>query len=155
MDSVSTNGNKHAASNRTEQFVTMRVNGQLFGIGVKQVRDVLLPQPTTPVPLAAKEIAGVLNLRGCIVTAIDMRKRLLIPASDINEKNMSVVVEYQDDLYSLIVDSIGDVLDLDISGFSAHPDTLSQEWQAISLGVFILENELLIAVDVEKLLDIG
>lgn len=155
MDSVSINKKKHTTSNRTEQFVTMRVNGQLFGIGVKQVRDVLLPQPTTPVPLAAKEIAGVLNLRGCIVTAIDMRKRLHIPKADASEKNMSVVVEYEDDLYSLIVDSIGDVLDLDVSGFSANPDTLSQEWQSISLGVFTLKNELLIAVDVERLLDIG
>ena len=104
------------------------------------------------VPLAAPEVAGVLNLRGRIVTAVDMRRRLgLPPISD--SKGMSVVVESHGELYSLMVDQVGEVLNLSNQAFEHNPPTLEPRWREVSSGISRLDKKLLVLIDVDRLLD--
>jgi len=136
----------------TREFVTMIIEGQLFGIPVLQVQDVLGPQKITRVPLAPKEIAGSLNLRGRIVTAIDVRTRLSLPSNKESEKNMSVVVDHGGEFYSLIVDQVGEVMALPASDYEKTPATLDDRWREVSDGVYRLKDTLLIVLDVKRLL---
>lgn len=141
-------------NSKTTDFVTLRIEDQLFGIPVLQVQDVLGDTKITRIPLAPKEVAGSLNLRGRIVTAIDVRKRLGLPEKDIKtgEARMSVVVEYGNQLYSLIIDSVGEVLSLEDSRFERNPATLDKLWLEISRGIYQLEEELLVVIDVAQML---
>ena len=136
------------------EFVTMTVAGQLFGIPVLTVQDVLGEQRITCVPLALPEVAGTLNLRGRIVTAIDMRRRLRLPPRDKGAVAMNVVVDRVGELYSLIVDSVGEVLSLPAEQFERNPSTLEATWREVSVGVYRLENGLMVVLDVNRLLDI-
>jgi purine-binding chemotaxis protein CheW len=133
-------------------YVTMITAGQLFGISVLQVQDVLGPQRITRVPLAPPEVAGSLNLRGRIVTAIDMRVRLGMPPRPEGETGMSVVVELNNELYSLIVDKVGEVMSLPQSDYEGNPSTLEPHWQEVSDGIYRLTDSLLIVLNVAKLL---
>lgn len=139
-------------SGGTREYVTMIIDGQLFGIPVLQVQDVLGPQKITRVPLAPKEVAGSLNLRGRIVTAIDVRTRLGLPRREGEAKNMSVVVDYNGEFYSLIVDQVGEVMGLSASDYEKTPATLDDRWREISDGVYRLKEALLIVLDVKRLL---
>lgn len=134
------------------QYVTMFIDGQLFGIPVLQIQDVLSPQKITPVPLAPKEVAGSLNLRGRIVTAIDVRVRLGLPDRDDGEKNMSVVVDYNGEFYSLIIDQVGEVMTLKTDDYEKTPATLDPKWLEIADGVYRLKDQLLIVLDIKRLL---
>ena len=136
-----------------EQLVTMMVDGQLFGIPILVVQDIVEPDQITPVPLAPSAIAGVLNLRGRIVTVIDMRECLGAKALDDENKQMSVTVEYKGDLYTLLVDSIGDVRSLPRKSFDKPPSTLDDNLKRVCSGIFRLEGDLLVVLDVEKILD--
>ena len=149
---VVANKTKLRTADSIKDFVTMRVAGRLFGIPVMLVQDVLRPQKITPIPLAPKEVAGSLNLRGRIVTAIDVRKRLGLEARAEKEKYMLVAVEHKNDIYSLVVDSVGEVLSLSIKDFQANPTNLNPNWQQVSLGIYRLKEELLIVLDAENLL---
>ncbi len=141
------------ASAETQDFVTMIIKGHLFGIPVLTVQDVLGVQKITRIPLAPKEIAGSLNLRGRIVTAIDVRLRLDLQPRPPEEKAMSVVVDQGGDLYSLMVDSVGEVLSLPSAKFERNPPTLDTKWREFSLGIYRLEENLLVVLDVGRLLD--
>ncbi|HAX91519.1 MAG TPA: chemotaxis protein CheW [Rhodospirillaceae bacterium] len=134
------------------EFVTMYIEGQLFGIPVLQVQDVLGPQKITRVPLAPKEVAGSLNLRGRIVTAIDVRTRLGLPQRENGTKSMSVVVDLNGEFYSLIVDQVGEVMSLSASDYEKTPATLDERWREISDGVYRLKETLLVVIDVKRLL---
>ncbi|WP_417317145.1 chemotaxis protein CheW [Emcibacter sp.] len=136
-------------------FVTIRLAGQLCGIPVLTVHDVLSSQKITRIPLAPDSVAGVLNLRGRIVTAINLRKRLGLPEADDESQKMSVVVEYEGEPYSLLIDKIGDVLSLPEEAYERNPVTLDSCWQEVSGGIYRLENELLVILDVQKLLNYG
>jgi purine-binding chemotaxis protein CheW len=140
-------------SETAQDFLTIYIADQVFGIPVLQVQDVLGEQTVTKVPLAPPEVAGSLNLRGRIVTAINVRKRLGLPASSEKDKKMSVVVEYNNELFSLIIDKVGDVLTLDNKNYEQSPATLDKLWRQISDGIFRMENNLLIVLDVSKLID--
>jgi purine-binding chemotaxis protein CheW len=141
------------ANKETSQFVTMRVADQLFGISVYTVQDVLRYQKITRIPLAPPEIAGSLNLRGRIVTAIDVRQRLgLGNAVGNTVKPMSVVVDHKGELYSLLVDSVGEVLSLPLARCEKNPANLAPRWKEVSNGIFRLKNELLVILDVQALL---
>jgi purine-binding chemotaxis protein CheW len=131
------------------------IAGQLFGIPVLQVRDVLGPQRITRVPLAPPEIAGSLNLRGRIVTAIDLRIRLGLPEAGDATSRMSVVVDHGGELYSLMVDSVGEVLSLSEASFERNPATLDAHWREIAAGIYRLDGKLLIVVDVGRLLEMS
>ena len=97
-------------SGKSEDFLTIFIDAQIFGIPVLQVQDVLGIQNVTNIPLAPPEVAGSLNLRGRVVTAIDVRKRLKLPDREPGSKEMNVVVEHENELYSLVIDEVGDVI---------------------------------------------
>jgi len=139
----------------SREYVTVRLAGQLLGIPVMVVHDVLSAQKLTRIPLAPSWVAGVLNLRGRIVTAIDLRHRLGFKEkdSDTKRRDMSVVVDHHGESYSLQIDSVGEVLALDESAIEKNPVTLDQRWREISRGIFRLDEELLVIVNVDKLLD--
>ena len=137
----------------TQDYVTMFIDGQMFGIAVLTVQDVLGPQKITRIPLAPREVAGSLNLRGRIVTAIDVRLRLGLKRPDEDNKGMSVVVEQSGELYSLMVDQVGEVLSLPVAKFERNPPTLDTMWREFSAGIYRLDDKLLVVLDVAKLLD--
>lgn len=137
----------------SQEFVTMRLDGQLFGISVMAVQDVMRKQPIAPVPRAPKVIAGSINVRGRIVTAIDMRTRLGLGVYPDGEKVMKVVVEYQNELYAFIVDGVGDVLTLPMKQFEKVPANMDSAWRAVAAGVFKLDKELLVILDVARTID--
>ena len=134
------------------EFVTMSVDGQLFGIPVLLVQDALKAQTITRIPLASREVAGALNLRGRIVTAIDVRRRLGLPDRPSDQPGMNIVVEHAGDLYSLIVDSVGEVLTMDADTFERNPATLDAQWKAFCKGIYRLDGSLLLILDVANLL---
>ena len=143
-------------SDETQELLTVIIAGQRFGIPILQIQDVLGEQSITKIPLAPPEVAGSLNLRGRIVTAIDVRKRLDIDdqgKGNSSEKTMGVVVEYRHELYNLIIDRVGDVLKLKNDTFENNPATLDAVWRDISMGIHRLDGELLVILDVPKLLD--
>lgn len=135
------------------EYLIVYIAGQMFGIPVLQIEDVLGEQQVTPVPLAPPEVSGALNLRGRIVTAINVRKRLgMEDACQKDNKRMSVVVEHDSELYSLTIDSVGDVLALGADTFEQTPNTLDTAWRELAMGIHRLNDELMIVMDVSKLL---
>ncbi len=135
------------------EFVTVMIGDQWFGIPVLTVQDVLGPQQIAPIPLAPPEVAGSLNLRGRIVTAFDPRVRLGLPKRDDIESMMSVVVEHEGELYSLLIDTVGEVLNLPANRFERNPATLDGRWREVSAGVYPLDDRLLVVMDVARLLN--
>lgn len=151
--SESENRGKAAATGEQGEFVSITVAGQLFGIPVLQVQDVLGPQRITRIPLAPPEVAGSLNLRGRIVTAIDLRTRLRLPPLPDGRRGMSVVVDHGGELYSVLVDSVGEVLSLGAESAERNPATLDPGWREVSGGIYRLDKNLLIVLDVARVLD--
>lgn len=142
------------SNNGSEEYITVVIAGQLFGLPILEVQDVFMPETITSVPLAAYEIEGVLNLRGRIVTAINMRRRLGVEVAKKGQEIMAVGIEYKEESYGLIIDDVGEVLKLDMKNFESNPSNLDPKWAAVSAGVFRLEKELLVVLDVVKVLDI-
>ncbi len=133
-------------------FVTLTVADQLCGVPVMGVRDVLGEQVITRIPLAPPEIAGSLNLRGRIVTAIDLRRRLRLPPAPPGTARMSVVAEQGGELYALLVDQVSEVMALPASAFERNPPTLPAVWAAHSAGIYRLQGRLLVVLDVARVL---
>lgn len=138
-----------------QMLVTLMLNGQLCGISVLAVRDVLGEQAITSIPLAPAEVAGGLNLRGRIVTAIDLRTRLSLPPPTDDTPRMSVVTEQGGELYALLVDQVREVMTLPPESFEPSPPTLPPAWAAHSAGIYRLDSGLLVLLDVARLLAIG
>lgn len=137
------------------RILTIRLAGQLCGLPVEAIRDVLGPQPLARIPLAPPEVAGSLNLRGRIVTAIDLRRRLGFPPFPEGErKAMSVVIEFGSELYSFLADEVGDVITLPKTGWEPNPATLDAVWLAVSRGVQRLDQELLVVLDIPELMEL-
>jgi len=144
------------ASDRTlQEYVTAMIGGQLFGMPIRSVQDVFLPERITRVPLASPEFAGVLNLRGRIVTLIDMRERLGLPPRESDATPMAVGVELRGESYGLLIDSIGEVHKLDESMREPNPINLDARLARVSSGIYRLDGQLLMLVDVDRVLDIG
>jgi len=137
-------------------FVTFFVAGQMFGIPVLKVQDILTPDRIASIPLAPPEVKGSINLRGRIVTVIDVRVRLGLDDKTEADgtNNMGVTVEHQNDLYTLLVDRIGDVVGLSNDTYEKNPATLDPKWREFSVGVYRLEKQLLVVLDVDQMLDI-
>ena len=136
----------------THVFVTLTLADQLCGVPVLAVRDILAEQAITRIPLAPPEIAGSLNLRGRIVTAIDLRRRLNLPPAPAGLARMSVVAEQGGELYALLVDQVSEVLRLSAAACEANPPTLAPAWAAYSAGIYRLQGRLLVVLDVAQLL---
>lgn len=134
-------------------YVTVEVAGQLFGIAIGRVREVFALERLTHVPLAATEVVGVLNLRGRIVTAIDIRLRLGLPSRPFDETTMAVGLDYKNEAFALIVDGVGDVLSLAQADLTPPPATLDARWLNIVAGVHRLDGRLMLVLDVDRALE--
>jgi purine-binding chemotaxis protein CheW len=137
------------------EYVTATVAGQLFGLPIARVQDVFVLDRLTRVPLATPEIAGVLNLRGRIVTAIDMRRRLALAPAGEARKRMAIGIEYKGESYGLLIDVIGEVLNQPSSGREGNPVNLEPQLARVSAGVHRLEDRLLVVLDIDRVLDLG
>ena len=136
------------------EYITAMIGRQLFGMPIDQVHDVFLPQNMTPVPQARSEVAGVLNLRGRIVTAIDMRRRLGLPPRTGDGTPMAVGIEYKNESYGLIIDQVGEVMRIAQESIEPSPANLDARWREIASGVCRLEGQLMVLLDVERIVAI-
>ena len=137
------------------EYVTVLITDQLFGLPISRVQDVFMPERMTRVPLSTPEIAGVLNLRGRIVTVVDMRCRLGLPKRTDNRPAMAVGIEYKGESYGLLIDSVGEVLKLDETTLEPNPVNLDARLARVSAGVHRLDGQLMVILDVDRVLDTG
>jgi purine-binding chemotaxis protein CheW len=137
-----------------ETFVTFRVAGQLFGVPVIQVQDILTPDHIAPVPGCPARVRGLINLRGRVVTVIDMRTHLSLPKADAGKTGMCVTVESHGESYTLYVDSVGDVITLSHNLRDGNPATLDPVWRDVADAVYRTDKGRLVALHVDRLLAI-
>lgn len=135
------------------EFITAMVDGQLFGLPIARVLDVFSPSRLTRVPLAPYEIGGVLNLRGRIVTIVDVRRRLGLPDRTPDAPAMAIGIERGGEAYGLMVDSVGEVMRIAESVRTANPVNLDPRIAEVSTGVYRLEIGLLVVLDVDRVLE--
>jgi purine-binding chemotaxis protein CheW len=138
----------------SQRFCTFLLDGHVFGVPVPQVQEVIKFQEMTPVPLAPPVISGLINLRGQIVTAVDMRKRLRMGERAAGQLPVNVVVRCGDDPVSLLVDEIGDVIEVEEDTFEPPPDTLKGMDRELIRGVHKLPQRLLLVLDIERVVEI-
>ncbi len=135
-----------------QQFVTFRIGAHWLGLSVLRVQEVLTPQRIARVPLAPPEVEGFLNLRGQIVAAVCLRTRLGLPRRDPGAPHMHVVVQEDGELFALLVDEVGDVLELDEAAIAPPPPTLDASWARASTGLVRREHDLLTILSASELL---
>jgi purine-binding chemotaxis protein CheW len=138
-----------------KQFSTFVVDRLLFGVEVEKVQEVIRYQKMTRVPLAPPVVKGLINLRGQIVTAIDLRRRLDLRERATDDLPMNVVVRHEDGAVSLLVDEIGDVLEVEEDSFELPPGTLAGTTRSLINGVYKLKDSLLIALDTDRVLNLA
>ncbi|MBT3765428.1 MAG: chemotaxis protein CheW [Rhodospirillales bacterium] len=138
-----------------QDYLTVQIDGQMFGIEAMTVQDILSPRGIAKVPLAPVEVAGSINLRGRIVTAVDVRLRLGMPVAKDPEKLMNVVVDVDGELYSLLVDKVGDVLSMSQKTYESNPTNLNENWRDFAQGVHRLDENLMVICDVEKIVKLN
>jgi len=146
---------EHAPQNNLKEYVTAMIGGQLFGLPILRVQDVFIPERLTRVPLAPPEVAGVLSLRGRIVTLIDMRRSLGLDERADAGPAMAIGVERAGESYGLLIDSVGEVLKLDDATREANPINLDPRLARVSAGIHRLDGQLLMVVDVDRVLEAG
>ncbi len=134
------------------QFCTFHLGALFIGIEVQLVQEVIRRQAMTRVPLAPRAVRGLINLRGQIVTAVDLRERLGLPPRQDDHEPMNVVVRTDEGAVSLLVDEIGDVLETEEQQYEPLPATLSSESRELMRGVYKLPGRLLLILDTEKAL---
>ena len=135
------------------EYVTVMIGGQLFGLPISRVQDVFMPDRMTRVPLADPEIAGVLNLRGRIVTAVDMRRRLGLPPRSDDKPSMAVGIEMKGESYGLLIDTVGEVMKLGEATLEPNPVNLDGRLARVSGGVHRLDGQLMVILDVDSVLN--
>jgi purine-binding chemotaxis protein CheW len=136
------------------QFSTFFIEDLFFGVDVLDVQEVLRAQQMTPVPQAPDVVEGLINLRGQIVTAIDMRRRLQMPKLSTGQPPMNIVVSTPDGAVSLLVDEIGDVLDMDESNYERPPDNLDPAARELIRGVYKMKDGLMLVLDTDKAIEV-
>jgi purine-binding chemotaxis protein CheW len=136
------------------EFVTVLTADQLFGLPISRVHDVFMVDRLTRVPLAPPEIAGILNLRGRVVTMIDMRRRLDLPAREEGGGNMAVGIEHRGESYGLLIDSVGEVLKIPAASREPNPVNLDPRWLLVADGVVQLDGRLMVVLDVDRVLEL-
>lgn len=142
------------SDNELTEFVTFTIAGQIFGLPIGRVQDVFKPFHMTRVPLAGAEIAGVLNLRGRIVTAIDMRNRLDVKKREDSAAPMAIGIEAKGESFGLLVDAVGEVLKPSNTQREPNPVNLDHKLAGLSAGVYRLEGQLLVVLDIDRVLDL-
>lgn len=143
-----------ATDGAASEFVTAVIGGQLFGLPISRVQDVFMPERLTRVPLSSVEIAGVLNLRGRIVTVIDMRARLGLARADDGKPPMAVGVDLRGESYGLLIDQIGEVLRLPEASREENPVNLDPRMAKFAGGVHRLDGQLMVVLDVDRVLEL-
>jgi len=146
---------KDNADAKMIEYVTVTLDDQLFGLPISRVQDVFVPDRLTRVPLSPPQIAGVLNLRGRIVTAIDMRCRLGLPARDGEHPAIAVGIELKGESYGLLVDAVGEVMKLAKDASEAKPANLDERLAEVTAGVYRLDGQLLVVLDIDRVFDIS
>ena len=149
---MSDNTNEKRTSLRDHGYVTFRIDRQWLGIPVVLIQEVFAGQTVAPVPLSGAEVHGLLNLRGQIVTAVDLRAVLGLAPRAEEAGFMNVVVQQEDELFSLIVDEVGDVREVEEGGIEPPPATLDPVWRSCSLGVVRMDGGLMVVLDVRVVL---
>lgn len=134
----------------SKQFATFVLHGLFFGVDVLKVQEVIRYQEMTRVPIAPEMIEGLINLRGQIITAIDLRRRLELPERPEGQLPMNMVIRTEDGGISLLVDEIGDVLEIAETCFERVPETVSGVAKDLILGVYKLQGRLLLILDTER-----
>ncbi|MBC7551424.1 MAG: chemotaxis protein CheW, partial [Cellulomonas sp.] len=132
------------------QFATFTLDHHLFGVEVEKVQEVIRYQEMTRVPLAPAAVGGLINLRGQVLTAVDMRRRLGLPDREPGVHPMNVVVRTEEGAVALLVDQIGEVVDTDVASFELPPDTLDPAARTLIRGAYKLDDRLLMALDVPR-----
>jgi purine-binding chemotaxis protein CheW len=143
------------SSGASTEYVTAMIGGQLFGLPIARVQDVFMPERLTSVPLSSPEIAGILNLRGRIITIIDMRLRLGVPQPESAEQPMAVGIEHRGESYGLLIDDVGEVMTLPDSLRENNPVNLDARLAELSSGVFRLSSQLLVILNIDRVLHVG
>jgi purine-binding chemotaxis protein CheW len=143
-----------AGSGEHQEYVTITVADQMFGLPIDKVHDVFIPSALTPVPLAPPEIVGLLNLRGRVVTAMCLRRRLGLPDRASRAGEMAVGLDHQGEAYGLLVDAVGEVMRLAPEACEPNPVHMDARWLKLSRGVHRLDHKLLIILDVESVLSL-
>jgi purine-binding chemotaxis protein CheW len=138
-----------------KQFCTFYLGDRYFGVEVEKVQEVFRYQEMTQVPLAPSVVRGLINLRGQIITAIDLRRRLGMKDLPDDQKPMNVVLRTENDVVSLLVDRIGDVLEIGEEALEPPPETLDEVARDLIPGVYKLKDSLLLTIDATKALDIS
>jgi purine-binding chemotaxis protein CheW len=136
------------------EYVTAMIGGQLFGLPISRVQDVFIPERMTRVPLSSRDVAGVLNLRGRIVTAIDMRSRLGLPKNDSGRPPMAIGVDLRGESYGLLIDNVGEVLKLADDSREVNPVNLDPRMAKMASGIHRLDGQLMVVLDVDRVLEI-
>lgn len=149
MPRRTTDGEAHRSE--AQQYCTFRVDDLLVGIEVQRVQEVIRPQPMTAVPLASSEVRGLINLRGQIVTALDLRQRLGLPPSAEDEPRMNAVIRLDDEAVSLLVDEAGDVVQPDDGLLEPVPPTVSIRIRNLATGAYKLPGGLLLVLDTDAI----
>jgi purine-binding chemotaxis protein CheW len=144
----------HRTDEQSTEYVTVTIGEQLFGLPIARVQDVFVPEKLTRVPLAPPEVAGVLNLRGRIVTAIDMRRKLGLAPRAADKPVMAVGIDTRGESYGLLVDAVGEVLKFPASAREAKPANLDDRWARVATDVIRMDGQLLVVLDVDRVLDI-
>jgi purine-binding chemotaxis protein CheW len=139
----------------TRQYCTFLLDGRYFGVEVQQVQEVIRYQELTRVPLASPAVSGLINLRGRIVTAIDLRHRLGLADRPQGKLPMNVVVRTGDDAVSLLVDEIGDVIEVPEDKFERPPETLRGTARALVEGAYKLEDRLMLVLDTKRAVEVS
>ncbi len=137
----------------SRQFATFEVDDQLFGVEVDTVQEVLSYNEYTPVPLAPPAVGGLFNLRGQVIAAVDLRVQLGLARQAMQGPVMNVILRGDGEPVSLLVDRIGEVVDLDDDTFEPPPDTLSGPTRELVVGTFKLDGRLMLALDVNQAVD--
>lgn len=136
------------------QFCTFRLENLLFGIDLRDVQEVMCYLDVTRIPLAAPVVEGLMNLRGQIVTALDLRRKLELSARSAETRPMCVVIRSEEGAISLLVDEIGDVIDVDETAFEPPPETLQESMRTMIVGVYKLKDRLLHVLDTARACEI-
>ena len=137
------------------EYVTATIGGQLFGLPIAGVQDVFVPDRLTSVPLAPPEIAGVLNVRGRILTIIDMRRRLELEVLEESRRMLVVGIEHKGESYGLLIDRVGEVLKLPARSFEDNPINFDRTLAQVSAGVHRLDGKLMVVLDLDRVLELG
>jgi purine-binding chemotaxis protein CheW len=148
MDAMNDNGN-------VSEFVTAMVGAQLFGLPIACVQDVFKVDRLTRIPLASAEIEGVVNLRGRIVTVINMHRQLGLPERDGDRPTMALGIEFKGESFGLLIDAVGEVLKLADGSREPNPVNLDARLARVASGVHRLDDQLLVVLDVVRVLDVG